>query len=246
MSLQSFKDWLLPGIKRLWAPPFCEMCSTLVSRPPDLCDSCHHKLRPLSLSHCAICASPFSGSGLSTHLCSECLLERPGFEKVYSAFEFQGAAGDLLKRGKFGKQERVFNLLSRLALEAFRETLLEFRPELLCPMPLSWRRGIQRGFNQSFLLAKELKKLSGATLSLDLSVRRGHTEPQAKRDREARLHALKGVFALSRHRFLKKERVLIIDDVLTTGATAQALSETLRRGGASAVGVFTIARVRRK
>lgn len=243
MEISAFKSGLLPFLKTLWAPPTCELCPSLVAEPPDLCEICRRRLNVVSESCCSICAIPFIAAASSEHRCSECLADPPAFDQVFSAFLFQGAAGELLRAGKFGRQARLFGLLAQLAAPAFAKAVAEFQPDWLCPMPLSWRRSLIRGFNQSVLLTLQLKKKTGLGLPVLMGVSRKHSAPQATRSREQRLGALKKVFKLRGSRSLAGKKVLVVDDVMTTGATAQALAICLKRAQVASVGVFAAARV---
>lgn len=130
--------------------------------------------------------------------------------------------------------------------DSFRSAVGSFDPDLLVPMPLGWLRRWRRGFNQSYLLLKSLRHRAGIDVPIWRGVRRRTRAPQARLDRAARQRALSGAFLPIRSGDLKGRRLLIVDDVLTTGATAESLSKCLLQAGAHSVQVFAFARARRK
>ncbi|MFO1463948.1 MAG: phosphoribosyltransferase family protein [bacterium] len=240
-SLAPWSRWL----RACLAPPCCELCLNLVPAPPELCPACRLQLRPLRPERCAQCALPFPAGSTAGHRCEECLVAPPSFQRVDAAYEFQGSAAGLLHRLKFGGQLHVLPPLLRGALPSFREVLREFSPQALLPVPLGrWRR-LRRGFNQSYVLAESLLRSVGESLPLLLAARRRATAPQARQGRAARLRAMREVFHISDRAAIRGRRLLVFDDVMTTGATVEALSKSLLQAGAEAVQVYVLARTAR-
>jgi ComF family protein len=231
-------------LQKLWSPPTCETCSNLVKAIPSLCESCRQNLKPLK-AHCEICALPFESLASSPHRCAECLRKPPSFNKVTSVFEFAGPIIPLLHGFKFGRRMELARLLAIESREKFSEVLESFQPDLLLPIPLSWWRRFRRGFNQSYLLTDGLIKQLKLNIPILTGMKRKQTAPQAKKSREERLKALKQAFRLSSKNSIKGKTILVIDDIMTTGATAQSVSSLLKKSGAREIQVFTIARVRR-
>jgi ComF family protein len=243
LKVAALPKWIVPSLKSFFAPQTCELCRALLAATPALCTDCENILPRLSHSHCTICALPFVGEGLTAHRCAECIAKTPSFEQVCSPYEFKGPIVALLHAAKFGKRRETLEILARHSAGSFAELVTGFRPDYLLPMPLSWRRRLLRGFNQSYLLVQYLQREAGLKLPLYSGIQRKFTPPQARRSREERLRALKGVFILPNSHPLKDARILVIDDVLTTGATAQALSRILKKAGALEIRIFVIARV---
>ncbi len=243
MKMLLAKNWIFPTLRSFFSPAHCEACQVSVSEDQELCGDCERGLRFLSPSHCEICALPFASEEISSHRCAECLEDPPSFDKVHALYEFTGSLPHLLRAGKFGKKLIIYPMLAQRGLSLFQQVVREVQPDYLVPMPLSWRRRWVRGFNQSYLLAKYLQKCSNLEIPFFLEVGRKHSAPQAQRDRQQRLRALKGVFSLKDPGRIKNKKLLLIDDILTTGATAQALSRQLKKMGAREVQVFVIGRV---
>ncbi|HCU25639.1 MAG TPA: amidophosphoribosyltransferase [Deltaproteobacteria bacterium] len=228
------------------APPTCELCESLVPQVPALCPDCAEGLQLLGAALCARCALPFSATDSRPHLCGVCLAKPPSFEKAVSVFRFEKSAAQLLHRVKFSGRIQAFAPFFPEAAVKFRNMVESFAPERILPMPLSWRRRFRRGFNQSAVLAEELQRRSGCRIPWGPPVRRRFMTPQARKNRAERLQAMRGAFQVRHNEIWRGRRVLLVDDVLTTGASADALSAALLRAGAQRVQVFTLARVGRR
>lgn len=161
---------------------------------------------------------------------------------MWASFIYQGPLPDLLHGVKFGKNPLGLKVLVRRALPAFCQACEEFQPEEILPVPLSpWRR-FTRGFNQSYLLAHYLLKSQKNSIPIKRWVTRRHTKAQARQTKSERNRSLKNAFSVPRPDRVRGKRILIVDDVMTTGATAEALSRCLLKAGAKEVGVYVLAR----
>jgi len=164
------------------------------------------------------------------------------FDFATAAYRSRGVVRDLVHRFKYGKQMHLRHLLGRMLTEGFRDARLDaLRPDVIVPVPLHPARKREREFNQAEVLAL----LAGDRLGLpveDCLRRTRYTRTQTNFHREERFMNLDGAFAL-RPGFRPKGRaVALVDDVLTTGSTAEACAKVLREAGASAVVVITVAR----
>jgi len=200
----------------------------------------------LPASCCEICAVPFEADSETEHRCGDCLREAPSFAKANCAYRFEGGVVKLLHRLKFGGQWWALDALMPRALPVFREVLAAFQPEWLVPVPLPWWRRLQRGFNQSMAIAMRLRSAADSKIPCFHGLQRRASPPQALRRREERRRALRAAFRVTRPEALRGRRLLIVDDVLTTGATAESLSKTLLQEGAQMVQVFTLARTKKR
>ncbi|HKY64332.1 MAG TPA: ComF family protein [bacterium] len=228
------------------APPCCELCPRLIEEPPGLCAACAGLWVELSLWRCELCADPFAGQGLSAHRCGVCLQNPPSFEKVHAAVEFDGSAVGLLHALKFGGRRSALGPLAEKGAPHFRAAVETCAPDFLVAMPLGWSRRRRRGFNQSYLLLRALSRGARIEVPVWRGGRRRTREPQARLDRGARQRVLAGSFLPLKPGSLAGRRILLVDDVLTTGATAESFSKCLLQAGARSVQVFAFARARRK
>ncbi|HKX11530.1 MAG TPA: ComF family protein [bacterium] len=228
------------------APPCCELCPRLIDDLPGLCADCAAHWVELSPWRCEICADPFAGRELSSHRCGTCLQNSPSFEKVSSAVEFEGSAVGLLHALKFTARKSALGPLAEKGAPSFRAAVEAFAPDLLVAMPLGWLRRWRRGFNQSYLLLKALRRRAGIDVPIWRGARRRTTAPQARLGRGDRQRALAHSFRPLKPGSLRDRKILVVDDVLTTGATAESFSKCLLQAGARSVQVFAFARARRK
>ncbi|QER42503.1 ComF family protein [Thermodesulfobacterium sp. TA1] len=221
-------------------PEFCEICNQHLENQAILvCRSCLAKLPFLRLV-CQRCGSLVSESLLEKGIekleyCSYCLEKNFYFDRVYALFQYKEPVSEWLVRIKFAKDFRLAYGLGKL-LRSFFEFLLE-GTDLVVPVPLSNERLKERGFNQSALLVwgfTKKKPLSG------LLSRVKPTKPQTELSGRERWENVKGAFLAKDS--VKEKRVLLVDDVMTTGATVNEAAKALKLKGAKEVYVLVVAR----
>jgi ComF family protein len=193
---------------------------------------------------CSICRTPFlNASPLDSE--GRCLLCRRGlngFDAAYSFGEYDGVLRKLIHLFKYG---RVYPLSRVLGGFLARAVPRDSRYDVVVPMPLHWKRRWQRGFNQSQLLARVVGRHLGAPVANAIR-RRKPTLPQAGLTSAERRKNVAGAFVVSKRNLVQGRHVLLIDDVLTTGATAGACASALKRAGARRVTILTVARADRR
>ena len=174
--------------------------------------------------------------------CAACRAGEPGFDAAYAYGSYEGPLRALIHLFTYGKIESLAKPLARFLVSAIP---LDERFDLVIPLPLHWRRGWQRGFNQAELLARPVAKRYG--IRLEKPVRRVRaTKTQASLSQAKRRANLKGAFQVTQPAAVAGKRILLIDDVFTTGATLRACAGALKEVGASRVVVLTLARVDRR
>lgn len=228
-------------------PDECRVCGEAlrgVSRVP-VCTRCLHDPQPLMAEYfCVSCRTPFLNHFPldESGRCPLCRLGLTGFDAVYSYGSYEGSLRKLIHLFKYDK---IYSLAQPLAGFLARVLPREEHFDIIVPMPLHWRRRWERGFNQSELLAREIAKKWNAPLKH--AVRRvKSTAPQAGLTNAKRRANVGGAFAVKRNMRLDGARVLLVDDVLTTGATAAACARVLKRAGAAQVALLALARTDRR
>lgn len=232
----------LNGLADLCFPSVCPLCRQAIQASSPFCFACLETIIPIVSPRCPHCDLPFAAVDGGDHLCQSCIQDPPAFLWAKSV----GLYDETLRRAvqKF-KYEGDFNLdrpLATLMAESMQGVLEEYRPDLLLPVPLYVSRLRQRSYNQALLLAKVLSRRWQLPVASHLLLRIRPTPPQIGLKAAERRRNLRGAFALSRP--LHGERVLLVDDVMTTGATARECSRILLDGGAGEVAVAVIARAR--
>lgn len=221
-------------------PPICVLCGEVGIHLPmgvrDLCLACQKSL-PWVESQCARCALPLSVTAVEA-LCGRCQTQPPAFESCLSPFRYHVPVDHLLQGLKFNGRLAQARLLGELMAD-WLGSVVESPPDQLIPVPLHADRLRERGFNQAVELAHPIAKHFGLPLNLHGVRRILATPPQSDLSRKERLKNIRGAFEVVRP---VRGHVAIIDDVMTTGSTADELAKTLLRAGAERVEVWVCAR----
>lgn len=223
-------------------PPRCPLCGEGLAAQGGLCPECWQQLAIPGEPACALCQRPFGDGVAAGTVCAPCLADPPRHDGIAAGTLYNDASRQLVLAFKHGRRIALANLLARLMAARLPQLDGEW---LAVPVPLHRRRLWQRGFNQSALLAAELCKITGARLLVDGLVRRKPTPVLGGLGRAARARALSGAIAV-RPRCADRVRgaqVLLVDDVMTSGATSAACVSVLKRNGAERVIVSCFARV---
>lgn len=223
-------------------PAQCLGCETIVDAPGALCASCWPKLRFIDRPYCDACGVPFDFDVGAGALCPSCVRDRPEYERGRSAVVYDDGSRGLILGLKHGDRTDTVRAFARWMARAGSELLAD--ADVLVPVPLHWTRLFKRRYNQSALIAYALGKLTGVDVAPDLLIRSRRTPPLGSLGASQRLATMRNVIAMHprRRRDLSGCRVVLIDDVHTTGSTLRSCSRTLLKAGAGAVDVLTVAR----
>jgi ComF family protein len=206
------------------------------------CSDCRGAIRWIRSPLCTVCGRPFPKSPSSSdHLCGECLASTFHFDYARSAAVHEGIIRDCIHALKFGGRLHHVPSLAQILVEAM-EVEARMLEGAIIPVPLHTRRLRQRGFNQAALLARELGDRLNRPVRFDVLVRRQWTEPQTRLNREQRLHNVKNAFEVASPSLVKGGKVLLVDDVYTTGTTLTECARVLKRAGAEEVHAVTVTR----
>lgn len=231
------------GVLDALLPPHCLTCEAAVHGQGTLCAACFRGLTPITAPLCAVCGVPFLHAGQAGPggLCPGCLARRPAFAAARAALRYDEGAKRLLLPFKHAdRTELAGPIASRMAASG---AALVARAGLVTPVPLHWRRLLSRRYNQSALLGRRLAAGAGLPFLPDLLRRTRATPPLGDRGAAERSALLDGAFTVRRDARIEGMRVLLVDDVMTSGATAEACAAALLGAGAAAVDVIAAARV---
>jgi ComF family protein len=224
-------------------PPACPVCLKPVASDDGLCVACWQNIQFISGPVCQRTGLPMPIDLGAQTISPLARAQPPPYDKARAVFAYKESGAALIKRMKFGDRPELAQLLARLIYTRLPHMLP--RHALLLPVPLHRRRLLWRRFNQSAELCRHLAKLSGQSMALEAVARIRATPQQIGLTRAGRKRNLRGAFAVPEHQKhkLKGRAVVIVDDVLTTGATVEAMARILRRAGATSIYVVTAARV---
>ncbi|HTV90504.1 MAG TPA: ComF family protein [Stellaceae bacterium] len=224
-------------------PPRCLACGATVGEPDALCGACWSTMTFFAPPWCAACGLPFPhpiGEGV---VCADCARGGHAWQRARAVMRYDKHSRRLVLGLKHGDRTHLARALGQWMRRAGADML--DGADLLVPVPLHWTRLVARRYNQAALLAHAIHKAGGPPVAPDWLTRRRRTPSQGRLGRLARSRNVGGAFALRAGRNISGKRLVLIDDVLTTGATAEECARVLRRNGAAFVGVLTLARALR-
>ena len=231
-------------VNALWRflfPAGCLLCAATPSKSKNdyLCNSCLGDLQE-NRHACSLCALPIIDS-TSTPLCAECLKSPPVFDGCLSAYVYAQPLEWMIQQLKFSEKLSYAPLLSSLMLRYLRVRVPKQSPaDVIIPMPLHSRRLKERGFNQSLLLIEPIAAELGIPVDSNSCQRVLDTPHQTGKTARQRKQNIKGAFRFDNQKGYK--RVIIFDDVITTGSSVGELSKVLRRAGVKRIDVWSLAR----
>lgn len=219
-------------------PHTCVLCDSY--GPDRLCQACIEQFLQTPRFSCSVCALPLHHSAL---LCGECIQHIPPFDDTYSPFIYQKPVSDLILQFKDQGDYYAGKALADIFCRQAKQHLMQQHkplPDLITAVPLHWKKQQQRSFNQSAFFARHLSEQLGVPLLTQ--VKRILASPDQKQlTRTQRLQNIHNSFTVSTR--LQHQHIAIVDDVMTTGATASALTMALKKAGAGKVSVWVLARV---
>ncbi|MFM5885073.1 MAG: ComF family protein [Novosphingobium sp.] len=239
MTLQA----LLAPVVDLVFPPRCPLCGEGLAAQSGMCAACWAQLALPGDPCCATCQRPFGEGTAAGSVCAVCLADPPRHDGIAAGTLYNDASRKLVLAFKHGHRIALAPMLARLV--AARLPAAVDAGWRYVPVPLHRWRLWSRGFNQSALLAGELVKLRGGRMVVDALVRTRRTPPLGGLGKKARARMLSGAIAIDPRRAgaVKGARIVLVDDVLTSGATTDACVRVLKRAGATQVVVACFARV---
>ena len=232
----------LGAIASLLYPPVCTICSAMVAPGENLCQECDAKATRIAPPFCAKCSEPFEGAITGTFTCANCAHRTIHFDAAVAAYRGRGIVRRIIHDFKYGRQIHLRHLVGRWLRAALVDPRLRGREfDVIVPVPLHPTRKRERGFNQASLLA-ELLSAQISIQSRPLLERIRYTTTQTALDRAERMENLHNAFRLRKNMNVRDLRVLLIDDVLTTGSTLSECARVLKDAGVISVHAATAAR----
>ncbi len=240
IALQKFE--LLQSAVSLLYPPLCTICGRSIRAGEYLCDQCETKAVRIVAPFCEKCSEPFDGAITGVFTCANCAHRTIYFDAAVAAYRGRGIVREVIHEFKYGRRIHLRHLVARWLRSALDdERLLGRCFDVIIPVPLHPTRQRERGFNQATLLA-ELLSAQTSIRCKPLLERTRYTTTQTALDRPERMENLHNAFRLRKNADVRGLRVLLVDDVLTTGSTLNECARVLKRAGAFSVHAATAAR----
>lgn len=242
MMICEAKD-MVSGLVDMLFPAQCPTCGVaLAGGESPFCSDCLSAVRFTAPPLCTCCGLPFATPQGADHLCEECILSPPPFSVARSLGVYEGTLLDAIHLFKYHEKISVGEALGRMMAQALYDSLAIADSSLIIPVPLHPRRLRERGFNQSLALARQISKHCSIPLDFSTLRRTVYTEAQVTLAGRQRRTNVRGAFAVTDPGRIRGKKVLLIDDVYTTGSTAAECSKVLIQNGAKEVAVLTLAR----
>lgn len=243
VAVLTFVTTPLRAIFDVVLPPRCPGCGEMVDGDDRFCAACFGQLQALGSPQCACCGVPLPHDGDAAARCGACLAEPPAFARARAPFAYGGPTRQLVLALKHGRRLHLARMMARAMLRVAGD----LPPDaVIVPVPSHRWRLWQRGFNQAAEIARQLSRQSGRPLVVDALDRIKPTPSTKGLTRSARRKNVQGAFAVAQPERILGRVVILVDDVMTTGATVAACAAKLTKAGARQVEVLTYARALRE
>ncbi len=231
--------WLAKNVLDVLLPPVCPVCGEPVYENTTLCPKCFGALHFITDPCCRVCGRPFPFDMLGDPVCANCLSSTPLFHKARAVVIYDQMAKKIILPFKHGDRLDFTPLIAKMM--AARDKEMIENADYIIPVPLHRLRLLKRKYNQSALLARALTKNFHKAYVPDGLKRIRSTPKQGKLSPDERVHNVAKAFRVNLHYDFKGKSILLIDDVLTTGATANECTKILLKAGAKQVDILTFA-----
>lgn len=202
-------------------PNVCGFCNKICKN--ELCNRCKNKIKKYEIN---IIIKP----------------QNRYFEELISIFKYEGIIREKIIQYKFGDKAYMNNTFAKIILKNEKICGLLKKYDIIIPVPIHKKRKAQRGYNQTQLIANKISKCLNIKLCNNVLVKNKNTIAQSKLNKKKRVQNIKGVFKILNSEKIKGKDILLLDDIYTTGSTANECSKILKKAGAKTVGVLTIAK----
>ncbi len=240
MTLKS----ILKSLADVVFPPRCMACGSVLDEPDKrpFCPACASLIRYIASPLCPCCGVPLPGEEGTDHFCGECLLVRPPFSAARSVARYESVLLEAIHAFKYLGRITNGEILGRMLADYACSRFDISAYTLIVPVPLHRRRLRERGFNQAVILAREIAGRFSLPLDWRSLRRRVFTEPQVGLGKDRRTSNVRGAFGVVDGKRIEGQRIVLVDDVYTTGSTVRECAEILMKNKAAEVAVLTLAR----
>lgn len=237
---------LINGLIDIIYPKTCVVCKTGLKNKPSIddliCPQCWSKIKRNLPPFCFRCGRHLEKNNIAKNICPACIRRELHFDRAFGVFRYDGAAKELIHEFKYKGRDYLGSTLSKPMLKFIREYNIPMDYiDLIIPIPMHKARLREREFNQASVLGSYIAKEFAKEMPDNILIRNRYTRSQTELETRQRLTNVRGSFSVSNARLIKNKNILLVDDVLTTGATCSDASFTLKNNGANIVFAMTLA-----
>ncbi|MBI5417977.1 ComF family protein [Candidatus Poribacteria bacterium] len=251
MNIQNYKikfNSFFSDLLDFMFPRTCINCKNIIKKDYiglNLCNICYNQIKEIKPPFCKICGNPFNLRIEYDRICNNCNDSKPHYNVLCGAVEYNEITSALVYAFKYYKKYFLASDMAWVMFNSIQKNIFELdlkNVDCIIPVPLFSRKKRERGFNQSELLAKYFSEISGIPLNNNILYRTLDTVSQSSLDENTRRKNVKNAFRIDIKQSIKNKKILLIDDVSTTGATINECSRVLKKGGCEEVKVVVFAR----
>ncbi|NQU03999.1 MAG: ComF family protein [Syntrophaceae bacterium] len=235
---------IVSGLVDILFPRRCMVCGLSIGKiePPPFCPECVSLINFIRAPLCISCGMPFADTYGTNHLCGDCISSRPPFAVARALGMYEKTLLDAIHLFKYNGKIAMGEILGEMMAQYDYDSLDIRDYSLLMPVPLHTLRLKKRGFNQALILARHIAHKFSLPLDFTTLKRSVDTKPQVNLGRSERVKNIKGAFEVAHEEKIRGKKILLVDDVYTTGSTVRECARVLIEKGAKEVSVFTLAR----
>ena len=239
--LNTFGHSIISSIVDVVLPNLCSLCGrSVLHKHLSLCPPCLKEIRFINDPICPVCGLPFDSKEVENHSCPGCEKKKVYFHKARGVGRYQGSLLEAIRLFKYrGKTNLAKTLGAMLARYPIDFSLYH----LIVPVPLHVKRLRERGFNQALILSREIERSHSLRIDIFNLKRVRYTRSQVELNEKERIQNIMGAFMVKDPGVFKGLRILLIDDIFTTGATVNECAKVLRKAGVERVDALTLAKV---
>lgn len=234
----------LKGLVDIIFPPRCVTCETILAEEEKgpFCSLCFSKINIITSPLCTCCGIPFVGADTSNHICGDCIVSQPAFSVARAVSRYEATLLEAIHRFKYNGKISIGEALGKVMAEFEYSDLDITDYSVVMPVPLHPKKLRARGFNQSVVLAREISKYFSLSLDFLTLKRHIYTEPQINLGKKERESNVRGVFSVTDPHKIQGQKIILVDDVYTSGSTVKECARILMKNKADKVAVLTLAR----
>jgi ComF family protein len=229
---------VLASLANYILPYRCSSCSQLIDKEQGMCAPCFSKLNFITSPYCSCCGFPFEFFIEGQNLCGRCVAKQPNYDLARSLFKFDLESKKLIHAFKYNDRTAHSKMFAKLIIARYKQEIEEV--DLVIPVPMHRIKRIFRQYNPAQILAKDIADSLKIPMVPDVLIKTKWTKPQTKLTKYQREKNLSGSLVFNIKRIVKGMRVLLVDDVKTTGTTCNTCAKLLKTSGAISVKLVTV------